>query len=115
MTETPHLDTEALAELQEVMEDEFDVLIQTFLSDSEGRIQALWQALESSDEESFRKSAHSFKGSCINIGAPRLGEHCFYAEQAARAGRLQDAGDSLRAIESEFEAVTDALNELLQR
>mgnify|MGYP004274314837 CR=1 FL=1 len=34
MNDKPHLDVEALAELQDVMEDEFDVLIQTYLADS---------------------------------------------------------------------------------
>ena len=38
MNDKPHLDVEALAELQDVMEDEFDVLIQTYLADSRSRI-----------------------------------------------------------------------------
>lgn len=114
MTDKPHLDREALAELQEVMEDEFEVLIQTFLADSQSRIQALRKALDESDADSFRKSAHSFKGSCINIGAPCLGEHCSRAEQAARQERLQDARSDLLAVESEFETVTGALKDLLE-
>ena len=33
MNDKPHLDEEALTELQDVMEDEFDVLIETYLKD----------------------------------------------------------------------------------
>ena len=72
MNDKPHLDVEALAELQDVMEDEFDVLIQTYLADSRSRIDGLKEALATADPEHFAKTAHSFKGSCINIGAPRL-------------------------------------------
>ena len=46
MGDKPHLDEEALAELQDVMEDEFEVLIQTYLADSQDRIHSLRQALE---------------------------------------------------------------------
>src|SRR5690554_1499436 len=40
MNDKPHLDEEALAELKDVMEEEFDVLIQTYLADSRSRIEA---------------------------------------------------------------------------
>ena len=49
MNDKPHLDVEALAELQDVMEDEFDVLIQTYLADSRSRIDGLREALATAD------------------------------------------------------------------
>ena len=87
MNDKPHLDEEALAELRDVMEDEFPVLIENYINDSRERISALEDAIEAGDAEECRKTAHSFKGSCINIGAPRLGSICFLAEQAAREPR----------------------------
>lgn len=111
MNEKPHLDEEALAELQEVMEDEFEVLINTYLSDSEDRIQTLRRALDSSDADAFARSAHSFKGSCFNIGAPRLGALCMAAENAARDGSMNNAEGQLAAIEKEFLVI----REMLQR
>ncbi|MHA7853154.1 Hpt domain-containing protein [Marinobacter shengliensis] len=109
MTDKPHLDEEALAELQDVMEDEFEVLIQTYLADSRTRLDSLRQALEAGDADAFAKTAHSFKGSCINIGAPCLGALCMEAEQAGKAGNLDAAEPIVQAIEVEFSEVTTRL------
>jgi HPt (histidine-containing phosphotransfer) domain-containing protein len=113
MTDKPHLDEEALAELQEVMENEFDILINTYLHDSSDRIAHLRAALENSDADAFAKSAHSFKGSCINIGAPRLGELCFEAEKAGRDNQLSQAGAMLDDIENEFRQVEGSLKRFI--
>lgn len=114
MTDKPHLDEEALAELQDVMEDEFDILITTYINDSTDRIAHLRSALEQEDADRFSKSAHSFKGSCINIGAPRLGELCFAAEKAGREHRLDQASEMVDAIESEFRQVESTLRRFLK-
>ena len=115
MTDKPHLDEEALAELRDVMEDEFEVLIQTYLADSRDRIQALREALKAEDSDAFAKTAHSFKGSCINIGAPRLGEICLKAEMAGKESRLEDAPGLLDEIDREFEQVIGRLDGMLVR
>ncbi|MBU2955249.1 Hpt domain-containing protein [Marinobacter sp. F3R08] len=112
MTDKPHLDEEALAELRDVMEDEFDVLIQTYLADSRDRIRSLRDALKTSDSDAFAKTAHSFKGSCINIGAPRLGELCLKAEMAGKGSRLEEAPGLLDDIDREFQEVIERLEEL---
>jgi HPt (histidine-containing phosphotransfer) domain-containing protein len=113
MTDKPHLDEEALTELQDVMENEFDVLIETYLKDSSDRITFLRDAIGSADADSFAKAAHSFKGSSINIGAPRLGELCLKAEQAGKNNRLEDAEEVVQAIESEFRQVEQTLKRFL--
>lgn len=115
MVDTPHLDEEALAELRDVMDEEFELLIQTYLKDSSERIANLKTALKEGEADSFAKTAHSFKGSCINIGAPRLGELCQQAEKAGQGERLSDAGPVLDAIEAEFQQVTDGLHALMAR
>ncbi len=114
MTDTPHLDQEALSELQDVMEDEFDILINTYIKDSSDRIKHLRSALDQEDADRFAKSAHSFKGSCINIGAPRLGELCSDAEKAGRDSRLGEAAAMVDAIESEFRRVEKTLRRFLE-
>ena len=104
---------EALAELQDVMEDEFDVLIQTYLADSRDRIRSLREALKANDSDAFIKTAHSFKGSCVNLGAPRLGELSLDAEMAGKESRLEEAQALLDAIDEEFRQVTQRLESLL--
>ncbi|SFR50108.1 HPt (histidine-containing phosphotransfer) domain-containing protein [Marinobacter daqiaonensis] len=113
MNNKPHLDEEALAELRDVMEDEFGILIQTYISDSRERIQALHQALSDNDQDAFAKTAHSFKGSSINIGAARLGDLCLEAEKAGREGRLDDVRKLLPELESEFATVRHLMEDSL--
>ena len=108
-----HLDHEALAELKEVMEEDFHILLSTYLSDSQVRIDGLKQALNNNDPEQYARAAHSLKGSCINIGAMRLGNLCMSAERAGRAGELHSAPTNLAAIESEFELVSEQLESYL--
>lgn len=113
MNDKPHLDEEALTELQEVMENEFHILIETYLKDSFERITYLRTAIGSSDPDAFAKTAHSFKGSSVNIGAPKLGELCLKAEKAGRENRLGDAANVVDAIESEFQRVEQTLKRFL--
>lgn len=115
MSDKPHLDEEALAELQDVMEDEFEVLINTYLADSRDRIRSMREALSANDSDALARTAHSFKGSCINIGAPRLGELSLEAERAGKESRLEEAPALLAAIDSEFQQVAERLEGLLVR
>lgn len=113
MNDKPHLDEEALAELRDVMEDEFDILIQTYISDSRERLENLRQALASGDQDAFTRTAHSFKGSSVNIGATRLGELCFAAEKAGKEQRTADAITLLPQLEAEFEEVRRLMEDSL--
>ena len=85
-----HLDSAVLATLQDVMEGEYPALLDTFLTDSEERVRLLRQALHSDQSESLRRAAHSFKGSCSNMGATLLAELC----QQPRSSDLLHRKDS---------------------
>ncbi|MDX1599299.1 MAG: Hpt domain-containing protein [Marinobacter sp.] len=114
MNDKPHLDEEALAELKDVMEDEFDVLIHTYISDSADRLASIRSAIEAGDADALVKAAHSFKGSSINIGAPRLGTLCLEVENAGREERLSDAGPFVEQIDLEFQQVRSMLERILK-
>ncbi|MCK7543450.1 Hpt domain-containing protein [Marinobacter bryozoorum] len=113
MNTKPHLDEEALAELRDVMEDEFDILIQTYINDSRERIQSLHQALSENDPDAFSRTAHSFKGSSINIGASRLGDLCLQVEKAGREGDLDAARQVMAPLETEFATVRRLMEDAL--
>ena len=49
-----HLDSNVLAALQDVMEDEYPVLLDTFLLDSEERLLGLRQAQQAADAQGLR-------------------------------------------------------------
>lgn len=113
MTDQPHLDEEALAELQDVMEDEFEVLIHAFVADSRARIDAFRKALRDNDTDDLKRTAHSFKGSCINMGAPRLAGLCYEVERKGKSGDLTAVASLIERIESEFTEVARRLEHFL--
>lgn len=100
-----HLDSAVLAALQDVMEDDYPVLLDTFLADSEERLRLLHQAGANGDGQALRLAAHSFKGSCSNMGAPLLAGLCKQLEEAGRRERLAEAAKLIEQIEREFAIV----------
>ncbi|MBA1272799.1 Hpt domain-containing protein [Stutzerimonas azotifigens] len=98
----PHLDSAVLATLQDVMEGEYPVLLDTFLNDSDERLRSLHLAYEANDADALRRAAHSFKGSCSNLGAPALSDLLRRLEEQASEGRLSDAAGLIEQVEREF-------------
>jgi len=94
-----HLDRDLLTMLQEVMGNEYPVLLDTFLSDSEERLCVLRKA---EDAVQLMNAAHSFKGSSSNMGAARLAELCHELEQCAKERKLADIEKLVKKIDSEF-------------
>lgn len=109
-----HLDAAVLSALHDVMEAGYPMLVEVFLQDSEqrvARLQHLQRAARSEGLPAFLDevggSAHSFKGSCANMGAVELGELCRQLEDRSRAGDLTLSAfiGLLAAIEHEFHVV----------
>ncbi|WP_347330246.1 Hpt domain-containing protein [Marinimicrobium locisalis] len=109
MSSNNHLNREVLTTLQEVMDDQFPVLINTFLTDSEERIRHIQKALAARDSDTVRRQAHSFKGSCNNIGAECLASLCEKMEAAGRAGELEGVEQQLVEIQQEFSKLKGTL------
>jgi histidine phosphotransfer protein HptB len=104
-----HLDRQALDVLKEVMEDDFSLLITTFLQDSENRIRTLSALIKSDNADSVRRAAHSFKGSCSNIGAILLASYCAVLEKKGAENNLDNIQDDIDLIKTEYEIVKELL------
>ena len=94
-----HLDRDVLSALQEVMEDEYPKLLDTFLADSAERLSLLHKA---ADAETLGATAHSFKGSCSNMGAIRLAQLCDELEQRSKHKSLEGIEKLVGEIDGEF-------------
>ena len=94
-----HLDRDVLSALQEVMEAEYPLLLDTFLADSEERLRLLRMA---QDAAQVISAAHSFKGSSSNMGATQLAELCRQLEERARQKPLTGIEDLVHRIDAEF-------------
>ena len=104
-----HLDYDAINTLKDVMEDDFSLLIDTFVADSQERIEKLNAIIDSNDSDAIRRGAHSFKGSCSNIGAVLLTKLCAELEAKALVGNLQGLNVHVGLIQQEFTHVRSLL------
>jgi len=98
-----HLDPEVLSGLQEVMEGEYPKLLDTFLDDSQKRVEALRKARD--DAKALGRIAHSFKGSSGNLGAMRLAQLCQRLEVESVGAGVGDLGALVDQIDREFALV----------
>jgi histidine phosphotransfer protein HptB len=108
-----HLDYDALNTLKEIMEDDFVLLVETFIQDSGNRLQVLHGLIGTSDYDAIRRAAHSFKGSCSNIGALRLAALCAAVERKGLAGSLDSIQEDITSIEEEFTLIHKMLQDYL--
>lgn len=97
-----HLDPQVLSGLQEVMEGEYPKLLDTFLDDSQKRLEALREARD--DAKALGQIAHSFKGSSGNLGAVRLAHLCQRLESES-VEAAADLGALVDQIDREFALV----------
>lgn len=104
-----HLDYDTLNTLKEVMEDDFALLIDTFVQDSTDRIATLREVIRGSEADLIRRAAHSFKGSSSNVGALQLSSLCAVLEKKAFDNKLNGLVDDLDSIEQEFAQVLSLL------
>lgn len=108
-----HLDYDALTMLKDVMDDDFNLLIETFIQDSNERLHKLQSIVNSANADLIRRSAHSFKGSSSNIGAVALSALCAAMEKKALSGDFDTLANDLLKIEEEYKQVESLLREML--
>lgn len=113
MTVTQHVDYDALNSLKDVMEGEFGFLIETFILDSQSRLATLTELLENKDADQIRRTAHSFKGSCSNLGALRLASLCSNLERRALNQDFETLPADLTEIHHEFSLVRQLMLDFL--
>lgn len=110
MNDQAAVDADVLGALKEVMEDQFGVLIQTYLDDAQVRIGEMSEAIAAGNAEGLRSGAHSFKGSCSNLGVLPLAEICQKLETLGREGTTDGAAELFEAAKTEFSRVNELLS-----
>ena len=102
-----------LDELKMLMEDDFTVLLETYIQDSDNRLLALDSAITSQNASEVRELAHSFKGSSANLGAQPLADICLQLETMAREENLDDAATTFISLKAEYSQVRAYFNDQL--
>lgn len=102
MINVQHLDYDALNALKDVMENDFGLLIETYLKDSSERLTALQALIVGKNADSIRRTAHSFKGSSSNLGAVHLASLCAIIERKALDQNFEALTEDLSQVQLEF-------------
>ena len=78
-----------------------DEVVATFLSIAPVRLGAIRKAARGNAAQ-LERAAHSFLGSCGNLGCRRMAELCARLEVLGRSGSTEGAADIARALEEEL-------------
>ncbi|HYL58081.1 MAG TPA: response regulator [Candidatus Acidoferrales bacterium] len=92
------LDPEAIAEIAELGDDLLGKLVEDFLSDFDGRIASMEDALDAQDLRLLASIAHFFKSASATLGAKRFSALCAKVEARALAGDQAEAISSGRNL-----------------
>jgi HPt (histidine-containing phosphotransfer) domain-containing protein len=84
-------------------------VIDMFLGDAPGHLQALQDAMKVRDTERLRRTAHRFLSATQNIGAHNMSGMCMEIELLSRAGDVDGVSRVLAALAQESEQVGLAL------
>jgi two-component system, sensor histidine kinase and response regulator len=90
-------------------------LIDTFLRIAPLRVDALSKASAKGTAVALERTAHSFLGSCANLGARYMADICARLEHLGRAGSTTGARELIQSLEEEYGLVQEALLEEKRR
>lgn len=103
------INTAQLLELRDLLGDEYESLIQTFIRESSTTMRAIQDAYEHSENSSAATAIASLKGASINLGATDLALFCKNLLLACKENRLQHSDVLLHATQEELQRVTHFL------
>jgi HPt (histidine-containing phosphotransfer) domain-containing protein len=84
-------------------------LIDLYLSDTPGQVEALARAVADQDPAGAAAAAHKLKSSCGNVGADGLVALCHEVEMLGRASRSDGMADLFERFRREFGQVNEVL------
>lgn len=115
MTETTNdlVSAETLSELKEILEDEFPLLITTYIDDADARMTRVRLAIAAGDAEQLKAEAHALKGSSRNLGANVVGELFAKMETLGGDANLHDAAGLLTDIDATLSKTQNFLRSLI--
>ncbi len=108
-----HIEIEQFEELKALLEEDFEDLINTYILDSEKRLQELQQAFDTNNNTQGFESSHSLKGASINLGANHLAELCYIMQEICRGHRIHEHQQLIDEIKQEAKTVNQMIKELL--
>jgi HPt (histidine-containing phosphotransfer) domain-containing protein len=107
--EPPVLDERVLRELQEIMQDDYLELLETYLDNAPALLADAGKAVAAHDAKALVLPVHSLKSSSANVGAMAVSALAKEAEQLAREGDADGVAEVYARIEEAFDVARGAL------
>jgi len=101
--------TEDLAQLKEIMEDEFEMLTTMFIEDSSQLVEQIKELYAAGNAADLRVAAHTLKGSSSNMSALGFSEICKIIEDKAKEGDLNGLDDTIEQLSAAHPQVIQIL------
>ena len=102
-----------IEELKDLMEEDFPILIETFIMDCDKRLIDLNAAISNANAKDIRDLAHGFKGSSSNLGAEKLSDISHVIESMGRTEQIADVSTPFAELNAEYEIVKSYYNSLI--
>ena len=103
------MDLSDLADIRDADASLLKSIIDQYLMDIPGHLEAMQKAQTLGDAEAIRQQAHFFRGSSANFKAKAFVDVCNRMETQARAGTLQDMAMMMCEFMQELGRVREAL------
>ena len=112
----PFIDQEVLSQFDDLhIEGEPDILIElidSFLSSTPKRIEAMAQFVASADVESASKEAHALKSAAQSLGAKALGELCQQLEDFTKNKTQENIFELIEELKNSYQGSCSELKEI---
>ena len=89
-------------------------LAQEFLDDTKRRLKSLEEAYMRADAPALVEGAHSIKGASLTFGAVAFSQMCKDLETMGKSGNLENTGEKMEEINTEFNKMRRELIQILQ-
>jgi PAS domain S-box-containing protein len=94
------------------IEESIGGILQAFVADAPGRLDALNTAFKANDPRKIERAAHAFRSAAATIGAQRLAALLEAVEVAAKEGSAERARTKFEGLRAEVEAVVRYLHDV---
>ena len=105
------LNLEVLNELVDIMGDDMAMLLNSYFTDSQNKLDELAKMDWQTEQEPIFRMAHALKGSSRNVGIVGFSDMCEDIESQARANKLTQEDFDLATLNQLFEVACAELKE----
>lgn len=98
------INDEQFEDMRDLLDDDFNDLVQTFIADSKKRLTVLQDAFANHDNAAGFEAAHAMKGASANLGAELLMRLSAQLQEACRNQDLSNQKSALQHLEQALDA-----------